>query len=361
MKKRHLFTGCLICLVAIFWLISTPQAAEYPSMTLKTTSIVPKGSFANKIVEWFVEAIEERTGGKVTFQEYYGASLLGGRETLEGMQRGIADFGLVIPPYTPGKLPVAYSNYAFPFAPRSAVTMVSAVWELYQEFPWMHQELTDHNIKPLYLYTVSDYGILSREPIETLKDLKGKRIVQLGGYFADWTKAGGVTPISGVTAGERYERLRTGVVDGTLLTPSYFVDFKEYEVAKNCIMLGLGARVPAVISINLKTWKKMTPELQKLFMDVGQEIQKRHAEATDKKMVEDLKFLQKHGVTYYGYLSNEGIDKWAAEVPDTPAMMCKSLEGKYPQIWKMARRFIELTEKEGHKWPRKFALKYPSN
>jgi len=304
-----------------------------------------------------VEEIEKRTGGKVTFEKYWNSALLGGREQLDGLSHGVTDVALIPPGFWPGRLPVGYSNYAFPFKPRS-LALCGLVWsQMYQEFPWMHNELTEQNIKLLHIGGVSDYGILSRMPLKKLEDFKGKKIVQFGSYFADWTAVTGLTPVSGILPGERYERMRTGVVDGSLLTPSLFKDMKEYEVAKYLIMLGVGAAPSQLVGMNLKKWNELTPELQKLFMEVAQETQKRYQKAVDEAMEKDLKFLQAKGVTYYGYLSDEEIKKWSSIIPDTPAMMCKSLEGKYPKIWDMAHRFIELCEKYGHKWPRNFAVK----
>ena len=357
MKIRRFLMVGLVCIFMVFGLTLNSLATEYPSITLRVTSAYPSATFANKLLHWFMEDVKEATAGKIKFQEYWGGSLLKGREILEGVQHGVTDLALLCPPYHPGKLPIAYSNYAFPFAPRSAAVMSWIVGQLYKEFPFMVQEFTKYNMKSLCNGTVSDYGILSRDPMTTLKEFKGKKIVQLGGYFADWTKASGIQPVSGITAGERYERLRTGVVEGSLLTPSFFVAYKEYEVANNCVMTGLGSRVPFFVVCNLKKWNTLTPQVQKLFMDIGQRIQKRHAEGTDQEMEHSLKILQANDVKYYGYLSDKVLIQWAALVPDTPATMCKSLEGKYPKIWDMAHRFIKLAEEKGHKWPRKFAIK----
>lgn len=356
MKKAIILTA-IVSFVLILTINFPSLAADYPKIKLKATSWFPSGSFTNKMLEWFVEEVTERSGGNITFETYWGGSLLKGGEALEGLQHGVTDFGVIAPAYTPGKVPVAYSNYAFPFAPRKAAVMADIVWQLYEDFPWMHDELKAHNIKLLYLGTVSDYGLLSREPMKRLESFKGKKIVQLGGYFADWTKASGIVPVSGITSSERYERLRTGVVDGSLLTPSFFYDYKEYEVAKYLTMTGLGARVPMLMVINMKCWNDLAPEVKRLFTDVSREVEERHAKETDEKMVKDIELLKKKGVKYHGYLPKEDTEKWASEVPDTPAMMCRKLEGQYPEIWKMAEKFIGLAEENGHNWPRKFATK----
>ena len=215
MKRKNLFVFVLVCVFTFISFVTISLAADYPAMKLKTTSWFPAQSFTNQMVEWFAQEIEKRTSGKITFERYYGGALLKGGEHLEGIQHGVADFGVISPSYTPGKTPLAYSDYAFPFAPRKAKTAVILRRQIYNEFPWMEDELTGLNLKLIYFGTACDYGLLSRNPVRSLADLKGMKVVQLGGYFADWTRAGGINPLSGVSSSDRYERMRSGVVDGS--------------------------------------------------------------------------------------------------------------------------------------------------
>ncbi|MBI5606060.1 MAG: TRAP transporter substrate-binding protein DctP [Deltaproteobacteria bacterium] len=357
MKKRLFWYHLVICVSVISCFATVSSAQDYPKMKLKFTSMAPAGSFPNKIAEWMVEDIQKATNGQVTFDTYWSGSLLGANEQLEGVQHGVTDLAIVVPGYFPGKLPLAYCSYAFPFAPRDPEVMVKLWTQLYDEFPWMTAELTKYNFKSLAWWTAADYAILTRGPVKGLKDLKGKKIAQLGGYFADWTKAAGIAPISGITIAERYERLRQGVVDGSLLPPDNFIMFKEYEVAKYMIHLGLGARPAAIVAINLDKFNTMPKNLQNLFIKVGKDVQKRHAEFTNKTVEQAIATMKAHGVTYFGYLPKADIAEWASQVPDTAATMCKSLEGQHPQIWSMAKRLIELAEQTGHKWPRKLAVR----
>ena len=358
MKTRNLLIGVLIFAFTLLAFFTSSQAADYPAMKLKVASLYPAGSFTNNITEWLCQEIEKRTSGKITFERYYGSVLLKGAETAEGVQHGVADMAFIVPAYTAGKLPIAYNmGYAFPFAPKKLADAISIASQLYTEFPWMHDELTAFNLKMINLGGASDYGLLSRKPVRTLADLKGMKVVQLGGAFAEWTKAAGITPVSGITNADRYERLRSGVVDGALLSPTNFVDFKEYEVAKNLMLFGVGARFACMTVMNLDVWKKMSPETQKLFMEVGQEVQNRFGKACDDEMDKSIDILKSYKVKYWGYLSAADTKTWASSVPDTPAAFCKAQEGKYPEIWKLAHRYIELAEKRGHKWPMPLAVK----
>lgn len=357
MKRNILFKAGFISLLIVFGFTLNALADEYPKMELRLASFFPTGSFSNKMVEWWADEIEKRSGGSITFQKFYGSALLSGMEALDGIGKGVADCGLIAPAYTASRLPLGYHNYSIPFAPRSAAQVVAIVSQLYEEFPWMHKEYAKNGVKLLYLGSASDYGIISKKPIRGLQDFKGQKIHQLGGSFAEWTTVTGMIPVSGVAIGDVYERIKLGILDGALLTPPLFVSFKTYEVAKNLIMVGLGARVALNIVFNAKKWEQLPAQVQKLFLEVGKEVEKRHAEASDSHLPQLMQIMKSKGVAFHELLSEEDRLKWAEIAPDTLAKTNRLLEGEYPEIWDMSDRYIQLSEQYGHKWLRKFGKK----
>ena len=88
----------LVCIFMVFGLTLNSLATEYPSITLRVTSAYPSATFANKLLHWFMEDVKEATAGKIKFQEYWGGSLLKGREILEGVEHGVTDLALLCPP-----------------------------------------------------------------------------------------------------------------------------------------------------------------------------------------------------------------------------------------------------------------------
>ena len=359
--KKILFISLAVVLALSMGLIAcggTPTQQEeeeeepvYTTIELKTHTHVPEGSMFNLLVEWFEEEVTERTEGAVTFENFFLQTLISGTEATEAMQTGLIDFGMLVPAYTPSLFPLNFANFAFPFKPASLALEVEVEWQLRQEFPAFQKEWEDLGIKLLYIGGGTDYAILSRMPLETLDDFEGKRIVQLGGYFAQWTPAAGIVPVTGLTQPERYEQLRTGVVDGSLLPPSGLLDGNEYEVADHLIMLGIGAPVPLFQCISMDAWNQLNEATQNVFLEVAEDVMTRHAEASDAALEDDIQGLIDQGVTYYGYLSEADIAQWAENCPDTVTAMGESLETKYPEIWDIIARKIELSEEKGHVWP----------
>ncbi len=293
----------------------------------------------------------------MTFERFYAGSLAKGGEILETTQKRLVDIGHDCQVYTPGKTPIGASPFAYPFSPPSEQLNIKAWQQAEKEFGLQEKEFNKYNSKLLLVGGSGDYGMLSRVPMRNLEEWKGKMVVQIGGYFAEWTKVTGITPVSGITMPERYERLRTGVVDASLLAPNLTVDAKLYEVAKHHIMVGIGGRVGRYTIINLDTWKSLTPELQKLFLELAEWAQAESAKDVDKFVKEGIAFMITQGVTDYGSLSDAEKVKWAAMVPDTVAASAKAIETEYPQIWDFFKRYMELCTQYGHKWPRQFGVR----
>lgn len=357
MKKTLLISlaAVLAISLAVVGCGGTPPDGEYTTIELVTHTHVPQGSMFNLLVEWFEGNVTAQTDGAVTFENHFLQTLVSGTEAAEAMETGLIDFGMLVPAYTPSLFPLNFASFAFPFKPTSLATEVAVEWQLREEFPdAFSKEWDDMGIKVLYLGGGTDYGILARVPVGNLTDFEGLRVAQLGGYFAQWTPAAGIVPVTGLTQPERYEQLRTGVIDGSLLPPSGHLDGSEYEVADHLIMLGIGAPTPLFQCINIDVWNSLNEATQNVFLEVAEQVMTDHAEASDAALLDDIQGLIDNGVTYYGYLTQNETATWAAACPDTVTAMGESLEAEYPEIWDIIDRKVCLSEEMGHVWPSEF-------
>ncbi|PYM18686.1 MAG: hypothetical protein DMD78_27055 [Candidatus Rokuibacteriota bacterium] len=138
-----------------------------------------------------------------------------------------------------------------------------------------------YKVKIVYFY---DYGFRhfwnNRKPINTPADLKGLKMrVQQGRVFADTVNGLGASAVP-MAWGEVIPAAQQGVIDGADL-PIYNINaLKVYEVSKY-VSLTFHNYGPTVLVMNLDIWKSLTPEQQKLFMDVGREAQKKVRELTE--------------------------------------------------------------------------------
>ena len=79
---------------------------------------------------------------------------------------------------------------------------------------------------------------------------------------------------------EIYSALEKGVVDGSCMPAGGMLNMKHYEVAKYASMTYHNYG-PTVLVMNLDIWRGLTPEQQKLFVEVNREAQAKIREMTE--------------------------------------------------------------------------------
>jgi tripartite ATP-independent transporter DctP family solute receptor len=138
-----------------------------------------------------------------------------------------------------------------------------------------------YKVKIIFFY---DYGFRhfwnNRRPITTPADLKGLKMrVQQGRVFADTVNGLGASAVP-MAWGEVIPAAQQGVIDGADL-PIYNINaLKVYEVSKY-VSMTFHNYGPTLLVMNLDVWKSLTPEQQKLFIEVGREAQKKIRELTE--------------------------------------------------------------------------------
>jgi TRAP-type C4-dicarboxylate transport system substrate-binding protein len=122
------------------------------------------------------------------------------------------------------------------------------------------------------LWAWFDGGIGSKvRQIRVPADVKGTKLRAAGKKFEFMLKEAGAS-ITSMPSSETYHALATGVIDTMLTSSASFVSYRLYEVLKYL-------NAPKDYSIwfmtenlcmSMETWKKLTPEQQKIFMDVAE-------------------------------------------------------------------------------------------
>jgi len=138
-----------------------------------------------------------------------------------------------------------------------------------------------YKVKILFFY---DYGFRhfwnNRKPINSPADLKGLKMrVQQGRVFADTVNGLGASAVP-MPWGEVVPAAQQGVIDGADL-PIYNINaLKVYEVSKY-VSMTFHNYGPTLLVMNLEVWKSLTPEQQRLFLEVSREAQKKIREMTE--------------------------------------------------------------------------------
>lgn len=248
--------------VAQDWL----EELEPRTLTLADFSGDPNANFGSAMVQW-EEAITEFTNGKITFENYWSASLLNALNVLEGVSDGVADVGLIIPSYFPNQMPVATWMFGFGAAlSGSTVHDVAAGGATSLEYGLTYQPLIDeyasHNLKLLQGTSTPAYNLLCNTPITSLEDAQDKRARAIGAVWSDSVEALGMTPIS-IAFNEAYEGLQRGVFECMVLNPNQLVIGNVFkDVAPEYVPVTMAQLQSSSWVMNLDTWNSFPPELQ---------------------------------------------------------------------------------------------------
>ncbi len=358
MTKRRIGIITLMLSALMFCASALAVAAEMKPVTLRFASAwpPPEISLISTAHKMWMDEVTKRSGGKIQWRTYWGGAMGKPAEHLGLVEKGLADVVGTNAHYTPGKLPLGQFEYVFPFGPSDPVTVVKAKRQVMEEFPEFARDLAKYNAVNIMVAPGAMYQILSKAPINKLEDLKGKKVTLIGRYFGRWFEPLGAVPV--VAPGqERYTMLQTGVVEMDLMAIDLQSSFKLSEQARHFVGVDALLGTFGDLWINKKTLEKFPPDVQKMMLDAGKEIELKAAETIvaqwSDKIMKDWKA---QGVSFY-YLTPEERAYWASIVEDIPAEWAKEVEGQGYPGYAIVDRFQELCTQYGYTWPRKWGVK----
>lgn len=358
MKKRQLLAAVMALFGALLWLVTAPSlastAAAKPIELTLSSAFVP-GSSDHFRSTWFMSEVTKRTKGQVTFKSYWGAALAPPVGQLDLVRKGVVDIICTSLGYWPGIFPFAGFSFAFPFGSDDPAIVGTALRRTMEAFPQYDKKFADEGLVNLSNTTRSYYTIMSTIPARNIAELKGKKVGLIGRFFAMWVEAVGLVPIV-QPGGDRYMSLQTKLMDMSILPIDMNYAFKIHEVTKFAIDVGLGTYLNEGLLMSAASFKKLSPEFQKIFLEVGKEAELTLWDYDKKQKGVLIEAMKKAGITFIEFPKAER-DAWIAATPDTTLEAVKLLEDKgYPGT-EMVRRYQEEMAKLGYSWTRKWGVR----
>jgi TRAP-type transport system periplasmic protein len=283
--------------------------------------------------------IKDRTKGQVTLKNYWGQALVKQQDVVTGLQTDICDVGVISSHTEPGKVPLALVGQQ-PGVGTDMWARSMAFSDICAKDPEM-TELSKLNIRNLTVVMTTEQYIISRVPIRSLADLKGKRLATAGMQAQILQALGGVGVA--LSPGEQVDGLAKGTIDAIICPTSAVNDFKFYESGKYFVRIPFGYRTYPV-GINLDVWKKLSPDIQKILTDASPDMIK---SALDDYLQGDniaIKAMQDNKIEFIDLSAADLAtvatvhakiaDEWAAGLGDAGKKILadyRELEKKYEQ------------------------------
>lgn len=250
---------------------------------------------------------------RVEWTESYGGALYKFDKTLEAVEQGLTDIGWVGTLWEESKMPLQNVTYHAPFVTDDMSAMLKGMNEMHAEMG----ALTDAwgRQKSVYLGAsgIETYHVVSKNPINSIADLKGKKFVTAGSVSA-WLKNTGAVGVNQGLPGF-YNLIKTGVVDGAVISNTGTFPFKLYEVAPYINRVSLGCQVTGAMAINKKVWDRLPQELQKVLSDLGDEYSKIHGGMLV-GLADKFEGMMKEKGATVTQMSQTARVEWANSLPD---------------------------------------------
>ncbi|MDD5701647.1 MAG: TRAP transporter substrate-binding protein DctP [Dehalococcoidales bacterium] len=224
-------------------------------------------------LNWWAEQVTKQTNGRVKVELYPASSLATQANSVDAVRTGVADMYWLSTSSHRKTFPItqipAVPGAGFDDDTEAAnVSHVNTFLEFLNKYPAAAEEFKD--FAPVFFYFVysESYLASSSKKVTKPEDIKGMKVGSNGARldFVNSLGGAGVTDVPPTA----YEKLQTGVTDAAFAAISAVYDFKIYEVTKYILDFPFGGGGHPQI-INKNTWNKISPEDQKIMMDLAPE------------------------------------------------------------------------------------------
>jgi C4-dicarboxylate-binding protein DctP len=328
----HKILKSAVCVSALAAFLAPGMAFAAPK-TLSLTiadGYPPKALQVRTLIEYFIPEVNKRLAAKgqykIRWNQAFAGQIVKVRHVMTGMQKGLADIGVVTTVFHQDKVPMQAVAYVTPFVTADPLLLSRTVDELTQKFPEMSNAWKKYNQIVLTSFSVIDsYQMFFRNKVTKLEDFNGMKIAGAGINMRYLTNTG-ATPVVGSMV-HYYNKFKTGAIDGSMLWTDAAVAFKLVEGAKYMWKADLGTANSKALTMNLDAYKR----LPKAVRDIIHEVSVDYRDYTAKAAMADAdkayaSYKAKGGEIIQ--VSEADRKKWANNMPNIAKDWASDLDKK---------------------------------
>jgi TRAP-type C4-dicarboxylate transport system substrate-binding protein len=233
---------------------ATPYAVSNP---MTTTS------------RWFGAELEKRTNGRYKVEYYYSGSMGKAPDLPSLCGNGVVDLILHATGYTPAVFKLS-RGFELMYLTENPFAQGAAIWDLYNNYSPIREEWDKAGIVYGFSAIVDNMAVVSKSPITTIEDMKGKKFRGYAAVVKMINKLGGI-PVA-LSYAEIYDALNRGMLEGAFGVPYGNVyGSRFWEVAPKVIDTGVGVYSLLYFAISKKTYDSFDPETRKIVDQLREE------------------------------------------------------------------------------------------
>ena len=277
------------------------MAADYE---FKFQSSDPAGNPNFVLQQTFVEAVKEKSGGRIEIELLPVGTIVDYKETQEAIEAGILDGHITDTSYFAGKDP-AFGLIANPVGAWSDPAEMIDFVENGGGKELMNELLNPYGLQFIGVSTPGLEAFVSKVPLDGVDDLKGVKVRNPEGLIANVFAAAGAAPVN-LPASEVYTSLDKGVIDAA--DYSVFSVNQEVgmnEIAPHPVYPGFHSLPLIEVSMNKQKWDELPADLQTALQDAVKVFQQTQLNALKERDLSAVEEAKKAG--------NITIHDWPAE------------------------------------------------
>jgi len=283
---------------------------------------------------------------------FYHAGVIAHEPTAwEAVESGLCDIAYVVTTgFYPGRVPLTNLLTLPMLGIPSTKAAAGILQDIYDEFRAVQQEY--RGVKVLYFQSSPAEHINTTEkPVRTLEDLKGLKLMVLGGYGKEFLKLAGAVPVS-VVPPDMYVSLERGTIDGTVFNFLGVSTWKVYDLTKYQTITNMSRNYWAYM-VNQRTWDGLPLDIQDAIMNTlgGHKGTDRVNECLDKLVIETAEFYKSPEVgNELIELSPEELKRWqdiAKPIWDAEVAKAEAKGLPARQVFNEILRLIDKYRAEG--------------
>ena len=322
---------------ALLLAVPFTAAAQQP-VKLKMATFSPDTErLYNTVKKPWVAAVNKAAGGAIEIELYPNGAL--GRAPQQQAQmviNGVTDIGFIVPPFTPGRFPDT-----------EVIELPGMLQDLAEGTRVYTRLVQNGTIKdygdyyPIAMWGTPPFSLHSNFPINSIKDLKGKRVRGSGVIQIESLKALGAVTV-GMPPTEVPEALSRRTIDASTSQPAVLYDFGLDRVTSHHYFIRLGA-VPLAIVMNKRVFdglpKAGQDAIRKYDMDYINKLYIDSMLEYDGSLVKKLESDPKRKVVF-----PDAADQKAAQAAFEPVI--KAWTAKSPRHAEVYKAMVAEIDKE---------------
>lgn len=282
-----------LSLIAIATAAAAPAQAE---TKLLFNVFLPPGHVLQNVAHEWAADVEKATGNNVKI-EFTAGNMAPPPQQLPATASGIFDMAMTANPFIKSKAPLLEVT-SLPFLVSNAEASSVAFWRIYEKHFANKNQFPDVQLLSLFTATGGQLYSLSDTPINSIDELKSRKMWALPGEAADLLKNLGMSPITS-PAVQVSESVSRGVVNGYYgMSPDGALDFKASPYTKVITWLPTASTATGFsMFINKGKWASIAEKDRKAILALsGEALARRVGKAYEQSAAEALAKMKASGI-----------------------------------------------------------------